>query len=581
MDRLEVKTIKGRKYYYHSTWGRKDGKPRRLWQRYIGTLEDLLGMCGESEGGTADLYEWGQSTALTKECLSAKIIEAVDSVVDKWKQSSRKTRKQGLSVGEYIAIAAINRAGTSACSKRSMWQWFSGTAMPRYFPTVNEEALSSQNFWNNMEKISQKKCQRIWHDVIHKVLEREKIDISSVSYDGTNFYTFIDTFNTRCSIAKRGKNKQGRGNLRQVSYALFCSSDGHIPLHYEIFEGNRNDIKNFPIALEGFKRLFDKKLSPDLLENMTLVFDKGNNSPDNFEMVDKNSLNFVGSVKLGEHKELAEIPNNSSLLKPCAEEFDGVKAYRLKKVVYGKERTVLVTWNPNLHMTQLLTVHNDIRTTIDGLAQIQKKLQIRSESATAIKGKKPTVKTVQKKCEASVHRPYMNEVVLFTVYDDGKGNPLIACSIDQDALALIANTYLGKNILITSRHDWNDEKIIRAYRSQYMIEDVFKEMKDRKLGEWWPMFHWTDQKIHVHALYCTIAVLLRALIMKRIHSAGHSWSLKKVFEALGKIREVVHVQKLAGRGRKNRVHKLLTRAPEIHDELMAALNISTAGFALD
>jgi transposase len=55
-------------------------------------------------------------------------------------------------------------------------------------------------------------------------------------------------------VAKRGKNKQGRCNLRQVSYALFCTTDGHLPLFYDVYEGNRNDAKEFPQVLERFQR---------------------------------------------------------------------------------------------------------------------------------------------------------------------------------------------------------------------------------------------------------------------------------------------------------------------------------------
>jgi transposase len=578
LERLEIKTINGKKYYYHSNWGRKDGKPRRLWQKYIGTLDDLLAKCGEPQGGCADFFDWGLSTALIKECMGAGIIEKIDDVAGKWRHSARKARTQGLTAGTYIAIAAINRASAAPCSKRSMWQWFSKTAMLRHFPAVKEDMLSSQNFWNHMEQISPRKCRRIWKAIIHEVLDKENVDISSVSYDGTNFYTFIDTFNTRCSLAKRGKNKQGRSNLRQVSYVLFCSADGHIPLHYEIYDGNRNDVQNFPNALEGFKKLFEEKITAELLQKMTLVFDKGNNAPDNFEMIDTMQLHFVGSAKLGEHKELTAIPNDSSLFKSCTEEFDGVKVHRLKKVVYGKERTVLVTWNPGLYTAQSMTVEQDIKKTIDDLSQIKTRLQTRSASELPIKGKKPTEQSVRLQCEACMHRPYMREVVLVDISADSKGNPLIDYTIDVNALALIANTYLGKNILITSRDEWDNEKIIRAYRSQYLIEDVFKEMKDRKTGEWWPMYHWTDTKIHVHALYCTIAVLLRAIIMRRVRLAGHTWSLKRVFDALNEIKEVVNVYKPIGRSRKNRVHKVLTRATEIHDELMAALDISTATF---
>jgi transposase len=107
-----------------------------------------------------------------------------------------------------------------------------------------------------MEKISNEDCQAIWEQLIIGVINSERIDLSSVSYDGTNYYTFIDTFNARCSVAKRGKNKQGRANLRQINYSLFCTADGHIPLLYEAYEGNRNDFTHFPISLKNFQIFF-------------------------------------------------------------------------------------------------------------------------------------------------------------------------------------------------------------------------------------------------------------------------------------------------------------------------------------
>jgi len=83
----------------------------------------------------------------------------------------------------------------------------------------------------------------------------------------------------------------------------------------------------------------------------------------------------------------------------------------------------------------------------------------------------------------------------------GKGHevPQLDYAIDTTALHELSQTWLGKNILITSRHDWDDAKIIEAYRSQFIIEDVFKEMKDRTTGSWWPLNHWTDS---VRLRYC-------------------------------------------------------------------------------
>ena len=65
----------------------------------------------------------------------------------------------------------------------------------------------------------------------------------------------------------------------------------------------------------------------------------------------------------------------------------------------------------------------------------------------------------------------------------------------------------GKTILISNRKEWSDEQIIEAYRSQYLIEAIFKDMKDRTTGSWWPLNHWTDSKLRVHGLYAVCALL--------------------------------------------------------------------------
>ena len=48
----------------------------------------------------------------------------------------------------------------------------------------------------------------MWKDLLKGVIDCEQIDLSSIGYDGTNFYTFLDTFNTRCNLAARGKTSK-------------------------------------------------------------------------------------------------------------------------------------------------------------------------------------------------------------------------------------------------------------------------------------------------------------------------------------------------------------------------------------
>ena len=346
MERLEAKQVKGHTYYYYSKWAWVDNRCRRVWQKYLGKLEDIVAAV---QGGgpapiCAEVFQWGLSQALWQEATRAELVEHVDRHCPK--------RRQGLTTGQYLAIAAINRA-ISPRSKRSMWDWFCQTVLRRHLPAASPAALNSQRFWDHMDAVKPEAATAIWKDLIKDVVQRAGIDLSSICYDGTNFYTFLDTFNTRCSLAVRGKNKQGRDNLRQVSYALFCAADGQLPLFYEVYEGNRNDSRQFSLVLERFHQFFRELAGgATVVPETTLIFDKGNNSADNFRLLDSLKLKFVGSVKQNEHPELAQVPHSDPRFVVCASPgLKGAKAFRVTKTVAGSERVLVVTYNPNLAKT--------------------------------------------------------------------------------------------------------------------------------------------------------------------------------------------------------------------------------------
>lgn len=567
MERLEKKVIKGIEYYYYTKWEWSNGKCRRVWQKYLGKLEDVV-RAVEGKSATplyADIFQFGLPSVLWNECTNADLIGRVDAICPK--------RDQGLSMGQYIAIAAINRA-IDPTSKSSIHEWFSKTVLLRHIPEASREALSSQRFWDNLDRMDPQACLSIWKGIIKGVIKRENLDISSVCYDGTNFYTFIDTFNCRCSIAKRGKNKQGRSNLRQVSYALFCSPDGEIPLYYDLYEGNRNDTQQFPLMIGKFHE-FLKEVNGEQTEKpqVTIIFDKGNNSKDNFKLIDELQIHYVGSIKLSEVKDLAETSNKDSLFTRCQTVgLESTKAFRVKRKLYGKERTVVVTYNQNLFHTQWLTVHNDIQKAVDQLEPLKQRLKDRTDGL--IKGGKcPTVASVEKQCKAILSRQYMQEVIRYSVSDGPDGIPHLDYEIDNEAISRIADTYLGKNLIVTDRESWSNDEIILAYRSQFHIENVFREIKDREIGSWWPLYHWTDQKIRVHAFYCTIAILLRALAYRRVRKAGVRISMKRMIEELSEIREVILFYPRKKGKREQPVQTVLSRTSELQESLLSILQL--------
>lgn len=529
---LTRKKIKGITYYYAEESERRDGKSRRKWQKYLGSLNKIIeAVEGEPpKPEYAEIFQLGGPAAYLNASEQINMMKILDSVLPK--------RNQGPSVGFYLTLAAINR-GIEAVSKRSMWHWFQNTILFRAFPEINRASLSSQRFWDNMSSISEDKMKSAWMKVVNYVLDLEKLDLSCASYDGTNFYTFIGSFNTRCAIAKRGKNKQGRKDLRQINYALFCTRKDHFPLYFDVFEGNRHDSKEFQVVIEKFFQAFKDRVAKD--GGMTIVFDKGNNSDKNLEkFIQDSGFHFVGSVKPDDHKDLALVSNNDKCFELLSHpRLDQVKAFRTQKKIYGKNLTVVVTFNNNLYISQVKSINNEIDKSLGKLAGIANKLEDRIAKIVT-KGKKPTKESVNSQVSSVLCGQHMKKLIKTTV-GEHNGVPTLTYTLDTEEYARLADTYLGKNIIITDNHDWATEDIVVTYRSQYVIEDIFKQMKDRKTGTWWPMYHWTDNMIRVHGFYCSLSLLLRALIMKRAKDSGMPMSITKLHDKLFGIREVLNI----------------------------------------
>jgi transposase len=568
MERLETRKINGHTYYYYSKWSWVDGKCRRVWQKYLGKLEDWAPSIGTAPRALyAEVFGFGLPAALWLELQRQQIVQAVDELCPK--------RAQGLSIGEYLAIAAVNRAADPV-SKNAMWDWFNSSALRRLLPAADRAALSSQRFRDHMDSIEQTRIPDIWKRLLGDCLRREAIEPQQVCHDGTNFYTFSGTFNSHCEIARRGKNKQGRSNLRQVSYAVFCSKEEQIPLYFDVYPGNRNDVPEFASMVERFSDFLGTLRhsdSPSGKPNVTLVFDKGNNSATNIALLDRQGLDFVGSVKPDEHKEVAAISNKDNRFTACrGDELTQVKAFREEKHVYGRSRTMVVCFNQRLFTQQWLTLNNDITKALEKLEELRRRLDDRAKGL--IKGgKAPSVAALEKKVAAILSRQFLKSIVTVVINPTG---PTLSFEVDTRRVEEVADTYLGKNLLITTRSEWSNEEIIQAYHGQYVVEHLFRQMKDRSHGSWWPLHHWTTQKIWVHGLYCTIAALLHALLRRRTRQAGLQVCHKRLIEELQGIQEVVNVFKRPGRGKTNQSQTVLTKCSEVQQRLVEILNLKEA-----
>lgn len=77
------------------------------------------------------------------------------------------------------------------------------------------------------------------------IVKKFNLNVSSLFYDATNFFTFIDSFNHRPTMAQRGHCKYGRANLRILGLALVVTREDQVPLLHHLYPGNQHDAVTF------------------------------------------------------------------------------------------------------------------------------------------------------------------------------------------------------------------------------------------------------------------------------------------------------------------------------------------------
>jgi transposase len=504
-------------------------------QKYLGTAERIGKAVDYMNNGIpkpelTTVFEFGAVTALFD--VSERI--GLRDIIDKYSGK----RAQGLSVGESMILAAINRV-VEPTSKNTFYDWYKRTVLYKMFPRANNLNLSSQGFWNNMSLLDSSKIRCIEDAIVHTVVKQYRLRTDTMLFDNTNFFTYIDTANP-AKIPQRGKSKQKRSDLKIVGLSMMVSPDHNIPLFHEVYEGNKNDAKRFSEVINTLKK---RSLTLNIGKcDITLVFDKGNNNEDNIDDLLKEEpcvVHFVGGLRLSQCPKLLSTPK-SSFIALDGEHFKATSAIRDKMAFYGKEMTVVVTNNPELYKTQVRGIENNIAKCESELSSLSIKLRLRHEGITR-KGKKPTVESVKKKVKEILSAEHMSDIFDITVSGEEGSTPKIEYGLNIEKYKKLQERKLGKSILFTDRHEWTNEQIVSTYRSQYHVEDAFKQLKNTKYLSFKPIYHWTDDKIRVHAFYCILALMLGSLLNKEVEQLGYKMSTNRMLDEFKLAQQVITV----------------------------------------
>jgi transposase len=559
MAHFHVKKKNRRPYLYVREIARVNGKPKVISQIYIGTPERTANLVKGKEQSPIELKveEFGALWLAHQMDKDIDLAAIVDSIIPK------NDKEKEPSVGEYFLYSVYNRM-VEAVSKNKLADWYKQTAIQHIRPIeINE--LTSQRYWDKWERVDEESLKEISQKFFERVWQLEMPNADCLLFDTTNYYTFMAS-DTESELARRGRSKEGRHNLRQIGLGLLVTRDTRLPIYYCIYPGNIHDSRVFGSVMD---EMFGVVCGLDKTkERLTVVIDKGMNSKDNYTWIDEHSrIHFVTNYSPHFSEELSQIPlerfeplnikKNEQLLEKDRQS-DRMLGYRSRGEYWGKQRAVVVTYNPATARKQTYTLHSKIETIRQELLAMRQKFR----------NKEPhwrNPETIKERYLRLCERLHLSSDLFTVEFRQSKSE--LSMGFRKNVYRIERKRAMfGKHIIITDNIDWTTDEIVEASLDRWQVENRFRLSKDDDLVATRPIRHWTDSKIRCHLFTCVAALTYLRRLELRLMEAGIQRTTEDVMSDMRSFHSVIY---LTERGRK--LKRCLEEPTKTQSKVLSAL----------
>jgi transposase len=536
MAHFHVKKKKGRPYLYVREIARVDGKPKVVSQIYLGSPERVAGLASGTQTDTIKIKieEFGALWLAQQMDRDVDLATIIDEIIP------RAAKETGPTVGEYFLYCVWNRM-IEAVSKNRLSQWYDRTAIQQIRP-VDLNELTSQRYWEKWDRVSEKALQEITQAFFKRIWQLESPQADCLLFDTTNYYTFLAS-DTPSDLARRGKSKDGRHHLRQIGLGLLVTRGSKLPLYYSVYPGNTHDSKQFEAIMDEMFGIVCGLHQTK--ERLTVVIDKGMNSESNYAWIDEHArIHFVTTYSTYFAQDLAtttldrfeplDIAKNQKLLSAGNHE-DLILAYRTRGEYWGKERAVVVTYNPATARKQDYTFQSKLETIRQQLLTMRNNVR---EQAPHWKNPDAIRERYVRLCER-LHVSSDYYTLEFKHTNDG-----LSMSFRKDPYRVNRKQAMfGKNIIITDNTDWTTREIVEASLDRWQVEDRFRLSKNDDIVSTRPIRHWTDSKIRCHLFTCVAAMTYLRRLELKLSAAGVNRTAENVMEDMQHLHSVLTLNK--------------------------------------
>jgi len=334
-----------------------------------------------------------------------------------------------------------------------------------------------------------------------------ELDYDLLLYDVTS--TYFEGQAKQIPLAQRGYSRDRRPDCKQVNIALVVSREG-VPLGYQLFAGNRNDVTTLEEIVERIERLYGKA-------NRIWVMDRGMISEENVRYLKEAGRRYI----VGTPKGMLRRFERELLAQDWHQVHAGLEV-RFCPAPGGEELFLLCRSAQRKEKEQAM--HDRFEKRIEeGLEKIV---------ASCRKRKQWPVVVAQRVGRLLGRNSRAAGAFAVQIVPDANGLAKFSWK-KIDHWRPWARLSEGCYLLRSNVLDWSPEELWRVYIQLTEAEAAFRIQKsDLQLR---PIWHKKPKRVEAHILVCFLAYVLWKTLAQLCHRAGLGNEPRKVFQELADV----------------------------------------------
>lgn len=435
--------------------------------------------------------------------LALKLIRKLK--LDEFFESIMPRGREAVPWSRMAMLLAISRLCNPSSELHIAEHYYAKSAMPELLG-IPSEKVYDERLYRALDKLLPHK------EALEKHLKNRLGTLFDLEYDLLLYDVTSTYFEGQCEsnpMAQRGYSRDKRSDCKQVCIGLVVSKCG-MPLGYEVFEGNRNDVKTWREIVTKMEARYGKA-------DRIWCGDRGMMSKENIEFMESGGRRYIIGASKGTLKQF----ERELLEEDWRTIRDGLEVKICQSSDGGRETYILCRSRDRRDKEKAM--HDRFEQRID------ESLEKIKASCRKRKWKKETIdRRVGKIMVKNSRAAGLFEVEVKEI--DGRA---VISWTKNEKWRNWTTLNEGCYLLRTNVTNWSAEDLWQAYIQLTEAEAAFRIHKsDLRIR---PVWHQKEDRVLAHILVCFLAYVLWKTLHQMTKSAGLGDEPRRIFEELGKI----------------------------------------------